>query len=503
MTIKNIVIVGGGTAGWMSAAAFSSFTKAGNANVTLVESEQIGTVGVGEATIPPFVHFNKQLLKIDEADLLARVKGTFKLGIQFVNWGKQGDSYFHPFGNYGYQMAGTDFQHIWMKLRMNGDRRPIHAFSPETMAAMHRKFARTDEKTRGDLPPINYAYHLDAGLYARYLRKYAESRGVKRIEGLVQSVEQHSESGFVTGIKLKSGEVVKGDFFIDCTGFRGLLIEQALKTGYEDWTRWLPCDRAVAVACEQPGDPLPYTRATAHGAGWQWRVPLQHRLGNGHVYCSEYMSDDEATDILMNNLDGKPLTDPKLLRFVTGHRKKFWNKNVVAIGLSAGFMEPLESTSIHLINTAVGKLMSMFTLEGVNKSQEETFNRLTIKEYQKIRDFLILHYNATQRDDTDFWNYCRTMDVPKSLSDKVELYRWSAQVYREDDELFDVTSWVAVMMGQGVFPQTYNPIVDAMDLDKVKDEATEIERSIQFLVGKMPSHGDYLRSYCPAPELAA
>jgi len=493
--IKNIVVVGGGTAGWMTAAAFSHATG-DKAKITLIESEEIGTVGVGEATIPPFVNFNN-LLGIDEATLMSEVDASFKLGIQFVNWGQKGDSYFHPFGDYGYSIEGNDFHSVWLKARRNGDARPLHAFSPETIAAMHRKFQKTPPGQRNDLPPINYAYHLNASQYAKFLRKYSESRGVTRIEGLIEDVALNPESGFVDSVTLNDKRVVEGDFFVDCTGFRGLLIEQTLKTGYEDWSNWLPCDRAVAVPCTQDGPPLPYTRATAHSAGWQWRVPLQNRLGNGHVYSSKYMSDDEAHQILLDNLDGEPLADPKQLYFKTGHRKKLWNKNVVAIGLAGGFMEPLESTSIHLICTGITKLMATFSLDGVSPIQENLYNKLARKEHSRIRDFLILHYNATQRDDSEFWNYCRNMDIPDTLQEKLDLFKWNGQFFREEDELFIATSWVAVMMGQGVFPQNYNPAVDALDAAKTGKELDEIEKSIQYLVKNMPTHGDYLKSYCP------
>ncbi|MCF6217076.1 MAG: tryptophan 7-halogenase [Emcibacter sp.] len=496
MPIKNIVIVGGGTAGWMTAAAFSHATG-DKARITLIESEQIGTIGVGEATIPPFVGFNN-LLGIDEATLMANVQGTFKLGIQFVNWGHEGNSYFHPFGDYGYSIEGNDFHNIWMKFHKNGDRRPLYAFSPETVAAMYRRFQRTPDQQREDLPPINYAYHLNASQYAKFLRKYSEARGVNRLEGLVEDVALKPGNGFVDSVTLKGGQIIKGDFFIDCTGFRGLLIEEALKTGYEDWTHWLPCDRAVAVSCTQDGPTLPYTRATAWSAGWQWRVPLQNRLGNGHVFCSKYMSDDEARNILMSNLDGDPLMDPKILRFVTGRRKKFWNKNVVAIGLSAGFMEPLESTSIHLIYTAITKLIATFSLKGVSPVQESIFNRLTQREYNRIRDFLILHYHVTTRDDSPFWDYCRNMNIPDTLQEKLDLFKWNGQFFREEDELFTATSWVAVMMGQGIEPQTYNPVVDALDEGKMARELDEIEKSIQYLVKNMPEHDDFVKQYCPA-----
>ena len=501
MSIKNIVIVGGGTAGWMVAAAFSKFASTGLANITLVESKDIGIVGVGEATIPPFQGFNK-LIGVDEADMMAAVGGTFKLGIQFVNWGNQGESYFHPFGNYGYEIEGVAFHQVWHKYRRNGDPRPLYAFNVETMAAQYGKFAKSNPNARADLPPVNYAYHIDAVKYGQYLRDFSKARGVKRIEGLIEETTLNPESGFVESVTLKDGQVIEGDFFIDCSGFRGLLIEQALKTGYEDWTHWLPCDRAWAVQSEQPDQPLPYTRATAHSAGWQWRVPLQHRLGNGHVFSSNFMSEDEALDVLMNNLDGKPSVEPRLLKFVTGHRKKFWNKNVVSIGLASGFMEPLESTSIHLIHSAINKLMLIFSLEGVQPDQEKIFNRLALKEFHRIRDFLILHYNATERDDSEFWNYVRTMDVPETLTEKIELFRLNGQFFREEDELFTATSWAAVMLGQGIQPRTYSPLVDALDQESLYKEVGEMEKSIKYIVYHMPSHLEFLQKYCPAQQAA-
>ncbi len=501
MAIQNIVIVGGGTAGWMAAAALSRLKTGRSLEITLVESEQIGTVGVGEATIPPFVGFN-DLLGIKESELLSNVQGTFKLGIQFENWGNLGDSYIHPFGAYGYVMGGISFHHVWHKFAQEGDNRPIQVFNVETMAAYFGKFARSEDyqKQRDDLPPINYAYHLDAGKYAAFLRKYAEKRGVVRKEGKVADVMLDGETGFVSSVKLEDGTEIAGELFIDCSGFRGLLIEQALQTGYEDWTHWLPCNRAVALPCkrEDGSPPPPFTRATAHSAGWQWQVPLQHRNGNGHVYCSEFMEDQEALDILLGNIAGKPQADPNFLRFVTGRRKKFWNKNVVALGLSAGFMEPLESTSIHLINTGVDKLLSLISLDGVTQAQEDTFNRLTKKEYERIRDFLILHYNATERTDSDFWNYVRTMEVPDTLTEKVELFKANGQIFREEDELFTETSWAAVMMGQGIQMSGHNAMADSLDLASTRKEVDEMEQSIRFLVQHMPGHGDYLARYCPA-----
>jgi len=499
MAIRHIVIVGGGTAGWMAAAALSKMIGARGLQITLIESEEIGTVGVGEATIPPFVEF-QNLIGIDEAEMMSACQATFKLGIQFVNWGQVGDSYIHPFGAYGYEMGGIAFHQIWHRTQELGDKRPIQAFNLETMAAYFGKFARTQDYARDDLPPINYAYHLDAGRYARFLRQLAEKRGVTRREGRVQDVQLDGESGYVASVELADGSVIEGDLFVDCSGFRGLLIEQALETGYEDWRHYLPCDRAVALPCarEDGSGPPPFTRAMAHGAGWQWTVPLQHRNGNGHVYCSEFMKDDEALDILLANIAGKPQADPNWLRFVTGRRKKFWNKNVVALGLAAGFMEPLESTSIHLINTGINKLVSLLSLDGINPVQVDTFNRLTGKEYARIRDFLILHYNATQRSDTPFWNHCRTMAVPETLTEKIELFRANGQIFREEDELFTETSWAAVIMGQRIAMGGHNAMADTFGGPDLKKELDEMEASIRYLVQHMPTHTAYLERYCPA-----
>ena len=503
MAIEHIVIVGGGTAGWMAAAALSRIRDGRKVAITVVESEQIGTVGVGEATIPPFVEFN-QALGINEREFMSEVQGSFKLGIQFVNWGQVGESYIHPFGAYGYDIGGIGFHQVWHKLRERGDKRPLQLFNLETMAAHYGKFSRTEDYAREDLPPINYAYHINATDYAQYLRKYAEQRGVVRHEGIVKDVALDGEGGFVTKLTLDSGKEIAGDLFVDCTGFRGLLIEQALETGYEDWTHYLPCDRAVALPCNRDdgSPPPPFTRATAHSAGWQWQVPLQNRNGNGHVYCSQFMEADEAHDILVKHMAGKPTAEPNHLRFVTGRRKKFWNKNVVALGLASGFMEPLESTSIHLINTGVNKLIATMSLDGVTEAQANTFNRLTVREYERIRDFLILHYKATRRDDSEFWNYCRTMAVPDSLTEKIEVFKANGQVFREEDELFTTTSWAAVMLGQGITMDGTSPMADGV-ADLAGTEIDEMARSIQWLVQRMPGHKEYLDKYCPARMAAA
>ncbi len=498
--IRHIVIVGGGTAGWMAAAALSRLREGNDLAITVVESEEIGTVGVGEATIPPFVEFNN-LLGINEAEMLAATQGSFKLGIQFVNWGNIGESYIHPFGAYGYPMEGIGFHQHWHRARQHDDQRPIQAFNLETMAAYFGKFSRSQDFGREDLPPVNYAYHIDATRYARYLRGISETRGVVRCEGRVVDVSLDGQSGFVASVTMANGAVLDGDLFVDCSGFRGLLIEQALETGYEDWRHLLPCDRAVALPCqrEDGSPPPPFTRAIAHSAGWQWCVPLQHRNGNGHVYCSQYMSDDEAHSILVNNLAGAPRAEPNFLRFVTGRRKKFWNRNVVALGLAAGFMEPLESTSIHLINTGLNKLIALLSLDGITQVQEDAFNRFTSKEYLRIRDFLVLHYNATARTDSDFWNYVRTMEIPDSLTEKIELFRLNGQIFREEDELFTETSWAAVMMGQGIAMKGHNPMTARRPIRALTKELDEIERTVRAMVEKMPQHGDYLRQYCPSP----
>ncbi|MBD76582.1 MAG: tryptophan halogenase [Citromicrobium sp.] len=499
MAIERIVIVGGGTAGGMTAAALSRLAEKRTVAITLIESEAIGTVGVGEATIPPIVEFN-QLLGIDEREMMAATQATFKLGIQFANWGQVGESYFHPFGTYGYHMGGIAFHQVWHRARSEGERRPLQIFNLETVAAHFGRFSRTQDFQRDDLPTMNYAYHIDATRYAAFLRAYSEKRGVVRTEGKVVDTTLDPESGFVSSVTMDDGTEVEGDLFIDCSGFRGLLIEQALETGYDDWRHYLPCDRAVALPCEREdgSGPAPFTKATAHSAGWQWCVPLQSRNGNGHVYCSEYMSDDEAHDILVKNLAGKPGAEPNFLRFVTGRRKKAWNRNVIAIGLSSGFMEPLESTSIHLINSGINRLVAILSLDGVTQNQQDTYNRLTDKEYRRIRDFLILHYNATARDDSPFWDYVRTMEVPETLTEKIELFKANGQIFREEDELFNETSWAAVMMGQGIHMDGHGPIAASMVIPELKGELDEMEKSVRFAVQQMPSHAEYVARYCPA-----
>jgi len=494
--VQKIVIVGGGTAGWMTAAALSKALGA-QCSIRLIESDEIGIVGVGEATIPQIKLYNK-LLDLDENDFVRKTQGTFKLGVEFVNWGAIGDRYIHGFGSLGHDRGFVPFHHYWLKQFRRGKAAPLGAYSINTAAAQANKFMRTGDLGNSPLSNIAYAYQFDAGLYARYLRAYAEKRGVVRTEGKIVGVQQHGNNGFIDSVKLESGETVAGELFIDCSGFRGLLIEQTLKTGYEDWTHWLPCDRAMAVPCENVLPLTPYTRATARTAGWQWRIPLQHRMGNGHVYCSRFISDDEAAAMLLANLEGPTLGDPRPLRFVTGMRRKFWNRNVVAIGLSAGFMEPIESTSIHLIQSAIARLISFFPERDFDETLIARFNRQSAFEWERVRDFLVLHYHATERDDTPFWNYCRTMSVPASLQDNLDLFRQSGRFYRESDELFAVTSWVQVMIGQRVMPRAYHPLVDQLDDSELAGFVDGMQNLMQRCVDAMPTHAEFIAKNCAA-----
>lgn len=494
--LKQIVIVGGGTAGWMTAAALSKALDS-NYSIRLIESDEIGIVGVGEATIPQIKLYNN-LLELDEDDFVRKTQGTFKLGIEFVDWSGIGHRYIHGFGTLGHDRGFVPFHHYWLKQHARGKAAALGAYSINTAAALVDKFMRTGDLGNSPLSNIAYAYQFDAGLYARYLRAYAEKRGVTRTEGKIVDVQQRGADGFIESVKLESGEIVDGELFVDCSGFRGLLIEQTLKTGYEDWTHWLPCDRAFAVPSENARPLTPYTRATARSAGWQWRIPLQHRMGNGHVYCSRFVSDDEAATTLLANLEGRALGDPRPLRFVTGMRKNFWNKNVVAIGLSAGFMEPLESTSIHLIQSAIAQLISFFPERDFDQTLIARFNRQSRFEWERVRDFLILHYHATQRDDTPFWNYCRTMSVPDSLRDNMELFRQSGRFYRESDELFAVTSWVQVMIGQHVMPRTTHPLVDQLSDSDIAAFVDGIQTLMQRCVDAMPTHAEFIARNCAA-----
>jgi tryptophan halogenase len=490
-TIRNVVIVGGGTAGWMAAAALSRYLDNGLTKTTLIESEEIGTIGVGEATIPPLITFNA-MLGINENDFVAATKATYKLGIEFVNWGGIGERYFHPFGSFAPDLQGLHFHQLYLRERKRRVMQDISAWSMSAVAASLRRYARPGPRAELPLSGLRYAFHFDASLYAAFLRNYAEAGGVRRIQGKIVDVALDGESGNVQSVALADGQAIEGDLFIDCSGFRGLLIEQALGTGYEDWTQWLPCDRAVAVPCSYSGGPDPFTRATAYAAGWQWRIPLQHRMGNGLVYSSAHISDEDARELLLANLEGEPAADPRLLSFRTGRRKLAWNRNVVTLGLSSGFVEPLESTSIHLIQAGISRLLSLFPDRRFNPVERDEYNRQMQALYEDVRDFIILHYNRTKREDSEFWNYCRSMTVPDSLAAKVELWRAKGRVFRDELELFPTTSWVAVMFGQGAIPADHDPIVDALDEDKVASALEQMRLAILQTAERLPPHGEFI-----------
>lgn len=495
--VRTIVVAGGGTAGWMTAAALSKFLGAGT-TIRLIESDEIGTIGVGEATIPHIRSFN-HALGIDEDEFLRATQGTFKLGIEFRNWGAIGDRYIHGFGALGQELDGTPFHHYWLRMRAEGKASDLEAYSINTAAPNQGKFMRAlPEMTSSPLGQIVHAFHFDASLYARFLRKYAEQRGVLRTEGKVVRVLQREGDGFIDSLELQNGERIDGDLFIDCSGMRALLIGQTLGVGYEDYSHWLPCDRAVAVPCESAGELNPLTRSTAHSAGWQWRIPLQSRIGNGHVYSSKFMSDDEAIAILMANLDGKPLAEPRPIAFRPGRREKSWDRNCVAIGLAAGFFEPIESTSIHLIQTAITRLLSMFPRAGFEQADIAEFNAQTAAEYAQIRDFIILHYKATERTDSAFWNYCREMPIPVSLQHRIDLYRSNGRIFRKNMELFAEMSWLQVMHGQRIEAGGYHPMADLHSSEEVNEFLVDVETVVGKCVAAMPTQAEFIAANCAA-----
>ena len=495
--VRRVVIAGGGTAGWMAAAAIAR--ALGRAvEVVLVESEAIGTVGVGESTIPPLVTYNR-LLGINEADFMRATQATFKLGILFNGWRDGGDCYFHSFGITGKDHWAAGFQHYWLYGRTRGHQQPYDDYCLELAAAMRGKFAHLPDDG------MNYAYQLDSTLYAKFLRSMAEADGTRRIEGRIAQVELDPESGDIAALLLDGDRRIEGDLFLDCTGFRALLIEGALHAGFDDWTHWLPCDAAIAVQTENVRPPVPYTRAMAHDAGWQWRIPLQHRTGNGIVYCSRYLSQDEAHARLMGNIEGKALTKPNFLRFTTGARRRQWVRNCVAIGLSGGFMEPLESTSIHLIQRAILRLIRLMPLREVSPADIAEFNDQQDQDMLQIRDFLILHYKATNRGDSAFWRQCRDMEVPDSLAQKIALFRDTARVFRRNEELFAENSWVQVMMGQGIVPAAHHPVAEKLTDDELARLLQLLRDQVERTVTGLPDHAAYVARYCgaPTPAMAA
>ena len=490
--IQRIVIVGGGSAGWMTAAALCRSIDRDCA-ITLVESDEIGIIGVGEATIPPIKLFN-DMLGLNEDEFLRRTNGTFKLGIQFVNWGKVGHRYFHPFGSYGRPFDLVQIQHHWQKAHAQGKATDLDEYCMSWAAARLGRFDQPAVDPRSVLSTFLYAYHFEATLYARLLREYSVARNVMRIEGKIQGVEQHPVTGFVERLRLESGQVIEGELFIDCSGLRGLLIEQTLKTGFEDWSHWLPCDRAVAVPCENT-ELTPYTRSTAHAAGWQWRIPLQHRTGNGHVYSSNFISDDAATATLLRNLDGKALAEPRPIRFTAGRRKLHWNKNVIAIGLSSGFLEPLESTSIHLIQAGISKLLAYFPDRDFDPIVTQEFNRVALAEVERIRDFIILHYHLTTRDDSELWRYCANMEIPDSLRSKVDHFRHYGRILPGELDIFGPTSWLAVHIGQMNWPRRVDPLLGYRNFNGTS-YLEQLRTTLAGAAQRMPTHQAYIDRHC-------
>ncbi|WP_160154621.1 tryptophan halogenase family protein [Microbulbifer sp. ALW1] len=493
-TVKKVVIAGGGTAGWLAAAALSR--QLGSLiEVELVESDAIGTVGVGESTIPTICSFHA-LLGIDEAEFMRATQATFKLGIEFENWGRDGDRYVHGFGQLGKATWMGEFHQFWLHAKSLGFGGDIGDYCLETRALNHRKFATSKN------PVLNYAYHLDATRYAQFLRRHCEVRGVSRTEGNIREVCRDKENGFIQSLLLEDGREVQGDLFIDCTGFRALLIEDALHCGFEDWGHWLPTDRAYAVQSQAVEPARPNTRAIAHSAGWRWQIPLQSRMGNGMVFCSKYQSDDEARAAFLAEIDGKPLFDPRLIRYRAGCRKKAWEKNCIALGLSSGFVEPLESTSIHLIMIGITRLLQLFPFGGIAPSLQDRFNQQSRDELEKVRDFVVLHYKLTEREDSAFWRYCKHMSVPDSLAERIQLFRESAQVHRNADELFRPDSWVQVMLGQRLYPQSYHPMGRLMSEVQLRQALDGLKSNIHRAVDKLPEHQAFIERYCAAASTA-
>jgi tryptophan 7-halogenase len=496
--IRSVLVVGGGSAGWMAAAWLRNAFRQGLA-IELVESEEIGTVGVGEATIPAIKRFN-QALGFNEPDFVRATQATFKLGIEFVNWGRQGHRYFHPFGTFGKDFDSLPLEQYWIKLWLQGKAPNLDDLATANTAAARGRFSLPLKGSANVRSRWNYAFHFDAGLYAAHLRRWAESKGVVRHEGRIVDVAQDAESGHVRSVKLADGRELSADLYIDCSGFRGLLIEETLQSGFEDWSHWLPCDRALAVPTESaPGNPTPFTRSTAQESGWQWRIPLQHRIGNGHVFSSAFTNEERAAEELLATIDTKPLAEPRLLRFKAGQRKNPWVKNVVSAGLAAGFLEPLESTSIHLVQSAIKRLVTYFPTRDFDPLTIDEYNRATRIEWEGIRDFIVLHYCATKRTDTEFWKYCSAMKVPESLQRVIDHFRSSGRFASPATNLFTKPSWFAVFMGQFIEPQGYHPLVDSRPGVDAAAHFAAITNWVDRTVDNMPEHGEFIARNCAAP----
>ena len=491
-TINRVVIAGGGTAGWLAAAALSA-QLGPLLDITLIESDQIGTIGVGEATIPTMRSFHT-LLGLDEREFMMATQATFKLGIAFENWGQVGDRYIHSFGTLGKSTWMGDFQHLWLRAHEADMAGPLSDYCYELQAAEAGKFY-TDDTGKGGL---NYAYHLDSTLYATLLRRRSEQAGVIRIEGKIAHVERSGTDSLITALNLESGMRIEGDLFIDCTGFRGLLIDQALGIGFEDWSHWLPTDSAQAVQTISTEPPVPYTRAIAHDAGWRWQIPLQHRTGNGLVYCSDHLTDDAAKERLLSSVTGDPITEPRLIRYRTGRRDQAWSGNCIAIGLSSGFVEPLESTSIHLIMTAITRLIQAFPFSGFSPAQIARYNRQARAESEDVRDFIILHYCVNARDDSAFWKRMRDQAIPDTLAARIALFTESAMAYQNGDELFRVDSWLQVMLGQGLTAERFHPVGGLIPIDQLASSLAQLKANIAQAVSKLPTHEAFIQRYCQA-----
>lgn len=491
--VRKVVIVGGGTAGWMAAAALSRLTPV---DVTLVESEVIGTVGVGEATIPAIRLFNSAL-GLDEAEFLGETKGSYKLGIAFDGWMGEGTRYMHAFGPVGHAHGLLPFYQYWLRAHHAGQAEPFGAYSLNETAAWA---LRVQGKGGSSPVAIPYAFHFDAALYAGLLRRHAEAAGAIRVEGVVAEVERDADDGGIARVRLADGRTVAGDFFIDCTGFRSLLIEAVAPGEFMDWSEWLPCDSAWAVPCATRGAFTPYTKATAREAGWQWRIPLQHRIGNGYVFCSRFIDDDKARDTLLANLDGPPEAEPRLIRFTTGTRQRHWVGNCLALGLAAGFMEPLESTSIHLVQSSIARLLQMFPARREETALAAEFNREAAFEWSHIRDFLVLHYWANARQGQPFWDERRAMTLPDTLRERIDMFRDSAFINRKHEELFTVEGWSQVLIGQAVLPDRYNPLADALGDAELTQMLERIVRRNKEQAAAMPLHVAALMQAVAPPQ---
>jgi tryptophan halogenase len=496
--IERVVIVGGGTSGWMCAAGLARILPPG-VSLTLIESDEIGVIGVGEATVPTLLEFN-EFLGLDEDAFVRETNGSFKLGIEFVDWGQLGHRYFHPFGVHGRDTPEFKFHQLWLRLRrlLGDEAGELTDYNLCAVAARTGRFARPQGGPDSLLSSIGYAFHFDASLYGRLLRAWAERRGAARVEGLVVSVQQRPSDGFIQSVTLRDGRVIEGDLFIDCSGFRGLLIEGALGAGFVDWSRYLPCDRALAVPSALTGGPDPFTRASADAAGWRWRIPLQSRMGNGHVYCSAFMDEDEAGRRLLANLEGAALDAPRPIRFRTGCREQFWVKNCVAIGLAGGFIEPLESTSIHVVQTGLRRLIHHWPDKDFSQAGIDRYNDTTRLEYEQLRDFVVLHYKANRRDDAEFWRMCRDMAVPDTLAHRLELFRANGRVFRGHNDLFAEDSWLAVMTGQGILPRNYDRLVDRIAPDELVRNMQRLRETVLRAAASLPEHQQFIDRHCRA-----